>query len=141
VLTLESATYRLTTLALPRQRPDVPRLEDLPANASYPSGHTAASIAVYVGVVFLLVSGKGSRGLRALAWAAALLLPPFVAMSRMYRGMHHPTDVAGGLLIGVGAIIVLLFACRAAAAVAHAPARSKAESREPQRRRRMQAVS
>ena len=28
----------------------------------------------------------------------------FVAFSRMYRGMHHPLDVAGGVIIGIGAI-------------------------------------
>ena len=32
----------------------------------------------------------------------------------MYRGMHHPLDVAGGVLVGIGAILLLLFACRAA---------------------------
>jgi membrane-associated phospholipid phosphatase len=42
----------------------------------------------------------------------------FVALSRMYEGMHHPIDVAGGVLIGIGAILVLLFACRAAGAAA-----------------------
>jgi membrane-associated phospholipid phosphatase len=126
VLAIESATYRVTSMAVPRHRPFVERLEDLPVNASYPSGHTAASIAVYVGIVFLLVSGVSHRGLRVGAWAAALLLPPVVAMSRMYRGMHHPLDVAGGLVIGVGAVIVLLFACRAAAAAAgHAPATAR----------------
>jgi membrane-associated phospholipid phosphatase len=36
----------------------------------------------------------------------------------MYRGMHHPLDVAGGALIGIGAIVALLFACRAAGAAA-----------------------
>ena len=42
----------------------------------------------------------------------------------MYRGMHHPLDVGAGALIGIGAVLVLLFACRAAgvAALAHAPA-------------------
>ena len=43
----------------------------------------------------------------------ALLLPVFVAFSRMYRGMHHPLDIGAGVLIGVGAVLVLLFACRA----------------------------
>ena len=78
VLSIESATYRVTSLVLPRQRPSVPRLEDLPANASYPSGHTAASIAVYAGLVFLLVSGIGSRGVRIAAWVVAIALPVFV---------------------------------------------------------------
>jgi undecaprenyl-diphosphatase len=123
VLLVESATYRVTSWLVPRQRPSVPRLEDLPADQSYPSGHTAAAIAVYVGLVLLLTSAIPRRGVRIAAWAIALVLPVFVAMSRMYRGMHHPLDVAGGALIGIAAIVVLLFACRAADAAARAPAR------------------
>ena len=127
VLVVESATYRVTSLLVPRERPSVRRLEDLPADASYPSGHTAASIAVYVGLVLLLSSAIPSRALRRVAWAVALVLPLFVAASRMYRGMHHPLDIAGGVIVGLGAVLVLLFACRAAAAAAEAraPARSR----------------
>ncbi len=119
VLVVESATYRVTSLAVPRERPDVKRLEDLPVDASFPSGHTAAAIAVYAGLVLLLTSRFPTRGLRIFAWAVAILIPCFVAMARMYRGMHHPLDVAGGLVVGIGALLVLLFACRAAG-VAHA---------------------
>jgi membrane-associated phospholipid phosphatase len=118
VLAVESATYRVTSLAAPRDRPHVHRLEDLPADASYPSGHTAASIAVYVGLVLLLTSAFPTRALRISAWVVAIVIPVFVASARMYRGMHHPLDIAGGLVIGIGALLVLLFACRAAG-VAH----------------------
>ena len=116
VLVVESATYRATSVAVPRDRPHVQRLEDLPVDASYPSGHTAAAIAVYAGLVLLLASRVNSRALRIAAWAGALLIAVFVALARMYRGMHHPLDVAGGLLVGTGALLVLLFACRAAGA-------------------------
>ena len=68
VLVVESATYRVTSLVVPRDRPHVQRLEDLPANASYPSGHTAASIAVYAGLVLLLTSAIPNRRLRIAAW-------------------------------------------------------------------------
>jgi undecaprenyl-diphosphatase len=125
VLVVESATYRVTSLAVPRHRPSVHRLEDLPVNASYPSGHTAAAIAVYAGLVLLLTSKIEARGPRIAAWAAAVALPIFVALSRMYRGMHHPLDVAGGGVIGIGAILVLLFACRAAEAAVRAPVRAR----------------
>ena len=47
---VEAATYRATTFVIHRQRPAVPRLDDLPADASYFSGHTAASVAVYCGI-------------------------------------------------------------------------------------------
>jgi undecaprenyl-diphosphatase len=116
VLAVESATYRVTSILVPRHRPTVHRLEGLEIDASYPSGHTAASIAVYSGLVLLLASRFTSSLKKALAWTAAILLTTFVALSRMYEGMHHPLDVAGGVLVGIGAIFVLLFACRAAGA-------------------------
>ncbi|HET7454258.1 MAG TPA: phosphatase PAP2 family protein [Solirubrobacterales bacterium] len=118
VLAVESATYRVTSIAVPRDRPSVHRLEGLEADASYPSGHTAASVAVYAGLVLLLTTRFTSSLKKALAWTAAILVVSFVAMSRMYEGMHHPLDVAGGILVGIGAILVLLFACRAAGAAA-----------------------
>ncbi|MFN8216587.1 MAG: phosphatase PAP2 family protein [Solirubrobacterales bacterium] len=118
VLAAESATYKLTSLLVPRDRPSVHRLEDLPVDASYPSGHTAASVAVYAGLVLLLTSAITGNLRRALAWTGAILLVSFVAFSRMYRGMHHPLDVIGGVAIGIGAILLLIFACRVAGAAA-----------------------
>jgi membrane-associated phospholipid phosphatase len=115
-LAVESAAYRATTIAIHTHRPRVVRLESLPVNASYPSGHTAASVAIYAGFVLLLTSRFTNGIFRTLAWSAAFLLVAFVAASRMYRGMHHPLDVAGGLAVGVGALIVVVFACRAAGA-------------------------
>jgi len=120
VLVAESATYRLTTLVIHRDRPNVPRLENLPADASFPSGHTAASVAVYSGLVLLLTSRLTDSMHKALLWTFAVLATTFVALSRMYRGMHHPLDVASGVLIGIGAILLLLLACRAAGVAARA---------------------
>ena len=117
-LLVESATYYVTSFAVPRQRPSVPRLEDLEPDTSYPSGHTAAAVAVYAGLVLLLTSRFTSTMPKALAWTGAILLVTFVALTRLYQGMHHPLDVAGGVLVGIGAILVALFACRAAGAAA-----------------------
>jgi membrane-associated phospholipid phosphatase len=127
-LVTESATYRITTLVVPRDRPGVHRLENLPVDASYPSGHTAASVAVYSGFVLLLTSRFTNSTFRALAWTFAILMTTFVALSRMYRGMHHPLDVAGGVVVGIGAVLVVLFACRAAGAVADARSRTRARA-------------
>jgi membrane-associated phospholipid phosphatase len=99
---------------LPASRPEVHRLEELPVNANYPSGHTAASIAVYCGIALLLASRVTNRTAQVAIWLVAALIPVFVAFSRMYRGMHHPLDVAGGVLIGIAALSALVLVTRAA---------------------------
>ncbi len=117
-LAVESGTYRLTTLAVHAHRPRVARLEHLPVNASYPSGHTAAAIAVYGGLALLVSSRIPILPVRVVAWCLALAMVAFVATSRLYRGMHHPLDVGGGIVVGVAALIVVVLACRTAAAAA-----------------------
>jgi undecaprenyl-diphosphatase len=117
---VEAGTYRVASLIVHRERPEVPRLDHLPANQSFPSGHVAASLAVYGGLALLLTSatrGRG-RGVAIASWAIALVLVAVVASSRMYRGMHHPADVVSGLLIGSGALVVALLAARASGVVA-----------------------
>jgi membrane-associated phospholipid phosphatase len=102
--------------AIHEHRPHVVRLENLPVNASYPSGHTAASIVVYGGLVLLLTSRITNTAFRVCAWTVAVLIPIYVVLSRMYRGMHYPLDVTGGALVGIAALIVIVFACRSAGA-------------------------
>lgn len=115
-LAVEAATYRGTTLVVHSHRPRVVRLEQLPVEASYPSGHTAAAVAVFGGLALLVSSRLEGGAARALVWALAVSLVVFVALARMYRGMHHPLDVAGGLLAGCAALAVVVFACRLAGA-------------------------
>jgi len=123
---VESGTYRATTFFVERRRPEVERLESLPVDASYPSGHTAASIALYSGIALLLTSRFALGRWRVLIWAIAIAIPPIVALSRIYRGMHHPIDALAGVPIGIAAIVVVVFACRVAGA---AIARRQAEAR------------
>jgi membrane-associated phospholipid phosphatase len=117
-LAIESGSYRATTLVVHRHRPEVHRLEGLPVNASYPSGHTAASIAVYGGLALLLTSRISNRGAQIAIWAVAALIPVYVAFARMYRGMHHPIDIAGGVLIGIAALSAIVLVTRAAGSAA-----------------------
>jgi len=126
-LVVESALYRATTFVIHRHRPNVLRLEHLSVNDSYPSGHAAASVAVYAGLMLLLASRFKNGGPRALAWTIAVAIPLLVAASRMYRGMHHPIDTVGGVAVGVAAVIVVVFACRVAGATARSSKRRGAE--------------
>ena len=113
---VESGSYRATSLIVERQRPDVDRLESLPADASYPSGHTAAAVAMYGGLLLLLASRFDNAVVRVSAVVLGVAIPLFVAWARMYRGMHHLSDVIAGLLMGLGAIAILVFAARASRA-------------------------
>lgn len=114
----ESATYRATSLIVPRDRPDVERLEALPVDASYPSGHTAASIALYGGLLLLLASRIQSTTFRVAALLLGIAIPLFVGWSRMYRGMHYVTDAGAGALMGLAALAIIVFAARATRAAA-----------------------
>lgn len=125
VLAVESASYRITTLVVHRHRPRVVRLEHLPVNASYPSGHTAASIAVYCGLALLLTSLINNLAVRAALWSVALLFVALDVYSRLYRGMHHPIDAAGGVVVGVATLCLLVLACRAAGAAAGSSGRAR----------------
>ena len=116
VVAVESATYRVTTLVVHRDRPTVHRLESLPVDASFPSGHTAASLALYGGLALLLASWARTRATWLLAAVVVALVPAFVAWGRMYRGMHHLTDSLAGVLIGIGALCLTVFAARVAGA-------------------------
>ncbi len=98
---LELATYRVASLLVHRDRPDVPHLDHLPLAQSYPSGHVAASVAVYGGLALLLTSRFPARWVRIVCWSLVVVLPLIVALSRLYRGMHHPLDELAGICIGV----------------------------------------
>ncbi|MBL7500489.1 phosphatase PAP2 family protein [Frankia sp. CNm7] len=110
----ETAIYELTGLLVDRPRPPVPRLDVGDPAAGYPSGHVAAAVCLYGGVaVFARWAAARRRAaagvppargvvdvVAAAAAAAAVLAPLVVAFCRVYRGMHHPTDVLAGALIG-----------------------------------------
>jgi undecaprenyl-diphosphatase len=115
-IAIEAATYRVATLLIHRHRPRVHRLDQLPVDASYFSGHTAASVAVYCGLALLITSRIRRTGVRIACWLIAIAIPLLVALSRMYRGMHHPTDVGAAMLVGIATLVVALAAARAAKA-------------------------
>lgn len=127
VVSLESGVYRVATEVVSRDRPDVKRLENLPVDHSYPSGHTAASIALYGGLLLLLASKMRNTAITIALLVIGIAIPVFVAWARLYRGMHHLTDVAAGVVLGLGAVTVLVFASRAAGAAAERRSSSRNE--------------
>jgi len=94
-------------LIIPRDRPSnlpwaIPQEQDF--FHSFPSGHTTSAFGIAF-MLLLLTRGTPRRhwGWIAMAWAA------LVGVSRVYRGVHWPTDVIGGAFLGlVGASICYL---------------------------------
>ena len=90
-----------------RQRPPVPQLDIAPPTSSFPSGHTAAIIALTCGLALALARTRTGRRLVTLTWFLAVLLPAVVLASRLYRGMHWPTDVAASVVFALVWMVLL----------------------------------
>ena len=80
-----------------RPRPDVTQLDRHLPTSAYPSGHEAATCCLYIAIAILVI-GHARGWWRWLFLVPAIAMPVLVAMSRMYRGEHHPTDVLGSLV-------------------------------------------
>lgn len=96
------ALYGLLKYLFHRARPHViPRLMRGGGWYSFPSGHATLTPLVF-GLGALIWAAPWPRATRLALVGAAVLLSLLVAYSRMYLGMHWPSDVIGGLLVGTG---------------------------------------
>ena len=93
-----------------RPRPQiVPPLETAPF-LSFPSGHAAYALVGWGFAAYLLARRPQTPlWLRALLALFVAAIAALVGMSRIYLAAHYPSDVAGGLLIGLPWLIVVLF--------------------------------
>jgi membrane-associated phospholipid phosphatase len=108
----QALVFLCVQFAVKRPRPDVERLDSGIPTSSYPSGHTGAATALFVGSALLVAWYVRKRWLRTLAVTVLLALPLIVATSRLYRGAHHLTDVLaayvnGGVTLAIAAGLIL----------------------------------
>ncbi len=105
-LLLEVSIFGLSTMLVGRERPPVERLDGAPTN-SWPSGHIAAATVFYVGLAVVIFMRTRRAGPRAVGVAVAMLIPPAIAASRLYLGMHYLTDAVAGVVIGLVVLVVM----------------------------------
>jgi len=111
-ISLQATIFVTATLVTGRPRPDVPQLDPAPPTSSYPSGHVGASVALYTSLAIMATTIERTW-LRRTVIGTCSVLPFLVAYARLYRGMHHLSDVV------IGAVNGLVCAGLAAGALLH----------------------
>lgn len=95
-----TALNTLLKLGFARPRPDLFAPAARVFTASFPSGHATLSAITYLTLAALLTRTQASRRLRVYFVGLGALLTVMVGISRVYLGVHYPTDVLAGWCIG-----------------------------------------
>lgn len=82
-----------------RPRPDLTGIVHV-ATASFPSGHATVSAVTYLTLGVVLARASDKHRLKVFYILAAIFLTGIVGLSRLYLGVHYPTDVAAGWALG-----------------------------------------
>jgi undecaprenyl-diphosphatase len=90
-----------------RPRPTVVTQLDPPGGLSFPSGHSMISAALYLTLGVLIARALPRRRLRVFAVATGAFLAIVIGVSRLYLGVHYPTDVLGGWTAGLTWALIL----------------------------------
>jgi undecaprenyl-diphosphatase len=93
----ELTAFLAIAAVVKRPRPDVPHLDSNLPTSAFPSGHMAATTCLYVAIAILVI-GHARGWWRYLFLIPAIVMPVLIALARLYRGEHHPTDLLASVL-------------------------------------------
>jgi membrane-associated phospholipid phosphatase len=104
----------LLKISFGRARPEAFFDYPLPSSPSFPSGHALFAASVFGGLAALLVPRLKHHALKIAVWSAAVALAGLVGFSRVYLGVHYPSDVLAGYSVGLIWVTAIAFGDRVA---------------------------
>jgi len=101
---LSGGIYTLTAMVIDRPRPsaDLVHVIRHTGASSYPSGHVAFFSWFLILLILCLAVGRLPKSIVAGLWVIATLVLLAVCIGRIYMGEHWPSDIVGGLALGLG---------------------------------------
>ncbi len=84
-----------------RPRPSAVVHIDTVSSPSFPSGHAMTSLIVYGSVAYLVGRLEPTPRMRRTTWCFAILIILLIGISRIYLGVHYPSDVLAGFMAGL----------------------------------------
>jgi membrane-associated phospholipid phosphatase len=106
-LIVEATVFVTSSFIVDRDRPPGTPLDEPAPSGSFPSGHTAAAVAFYGGLFIVVRWHTRNPWVRWTFGVVAVAAPLIVGVSRVQRGMHHPVDVAAGIVLGLATLFVV----------------------------------
>jgi undecaprenyl-diphosphatase len=88
-------------LVFHRARPTVFEWQTTAVSSSFPSGHAMSATVCYGTVAYLVIRLQKHRWSRVLTGIAAVVLILLICTTRLYLGVHYPSDVIAGMLVGL----------------------------------------
>ena len=84
-----------------RARPSVFEWQTTAVSSSFPSGHAMSATVVYGTVAYLLIRLQRHQWAKLLTLFSAISLILLICLTRLYLGVHYPSDVIGGIIVGL----------------------------------------
>jgi undecaprenyl-diphosphatase len=109
-VSLEFVTFLVVGTVIDRPRPQVEALHSVPSTSSFPSGHVAVAVVLYGSLTLVARTLVPGHRVPRSTWLLPACVALVVGCSRVYEGVHHPTDVVAGALLGLGALVAAAYA-------------------------------